>query len=132
MISDEEDRLLEIDVIEPYQYPRWLSNVVVVKKKNGKWRVCIDFTNLNKACLKDSYPLPKIDQLVDATAGYKRMSFLDAYSGYNQIKMNERDRIHTAFCNDPKFLKAFNLENNYGLSKNQRVFFFLILNLKLL
>ena len=52
---------------------------------------------LNKACLKDSYPLPKIDQLVDATVGYERMSFLDAYSGYNQIKMNERDRIHTAF-----------------------------------
>ena len=74
--------------------------MVVVKKKNGKWRVCIDFTNLNKACPKDSYPLPKIDQLVDATAGYERMSFLDAYSGYNQIKMNENDRIHTAFITE--------------------------------
>ena len=100
VISDEVDRLLEIDAIEPCQYPRWLSNVVVVKKKNGKWRVCIDFTNLNKACPKDSYPLPKIDQLVDATAGYERMSFLDAYSGYNQIKMNEKDRIHTAFITE--------------------------------
>ena len=70
------------------------------KKKNGKWRVCIDFTNLNKACPKDSYPLPKIDQLVDATAGYERMSFLDAYSGYNQIKMSEKDRIHTAFITE--------------------------------
>ena len=83
VISDEVDRLLEIDTIEPCHYPVWLSNVVFVKKKNGKWRVCIDFTNLNKAYLEDSYPLPKIDQLVDVTAGYERMSFLDAYSGYN-------------------------------------------------
>ena len=82
-MSDEVDRLLETDVIEPCHYPDWLSNIVVVKKKNGKWRVCIDFTNLNKACPKDSFPLPKIDQLVDATTGYERMSFLDAYSGYN-------------------------------------------------
>jgi len=100
VISDEVDRLLEIDAIEPCQYSRWLSNVVVVKKKNEKWRVCIDFTNLNKACPKDSYPLPKINQLVDATAGYERMSFLDAYSGYNQIKMKEKDRIHTAFITE--------------------------------
>ena len=78
IVSDEVDRLLETDAIEPCHYPDWLSNVVVVKKKNGKWRVCIDFTNLNKACPKDSFPLPKIDQLVDATAGYERMSSLDA------------------------------------------------------
>ena len=73
---------------------------MVVKKKNGKWRVYIDFMNLKKACPKDSYPLPKIDQLVDVTAGYERMSFLDAYSGYNQIRMNEKDRIHTAFITE--------------------------------
>ena len=84
-MSDEIDILMEIDMIEPYQYPKWLSNMVVVKKKNGKQRVCIDFTNLNKASPKNSFPLPKIDQLVNATAGYKRMSFLDAYLGYNQI-----------------------------------------------
>ena len=77
-----------------------MSNVVVVKKKNGKRRVCIDFTNLNKACPKDSFPLPKIDQLVDATAKYERMSFLDAYSGYNQIRMKKEDRIHTAFVTE--------------------------------
>lgn len=97
IVSEEVDRLLEINAIEPCQYPDWLSNVVIVKKKNGKWRVCIDFTNLNKACPKDSFPLPKIDQLVDATTGYERMSFLDAYSGYNQIRMNKKDRIHMAF-----------------------------------
>ena len=62
--------------------------------------VCINFTNLNKACLKDSYPLPTIDQLVDATDGYKRMSFLDTYSQYNQIKMNEDNRIHTVFITE--------------------------------
>ena len=66
IVSDKIDILLEIDAIEPCHYPEWLSNVVVVKKKNGKWMVCIEFTNLNKACLKEDFPLPKIDQLVDA------------------------------------------------------------------
>ena len=61
IISEEVDRLLGVGAIEPCQYPSWLSNVVVVKKKNGKWRVCIGFTNLNKAYSKDSYPLPKIN-----------------------------------------------------------------------
>ena len=73
---------------------------MVVKKKNGKWKVYIDFTNLNKACSKDRFPLSKIDQLVNATAGYERMSFLDAYSGYNQIQINEEDLIHTAFVTE--------------------------------
>ena len=70
---------------------------MVVKKKNGKDRVCIDFTNLNKACLKDNFPLPKIHQMVNATTKYPRISFLDAYYGYNQISMKKEDRIHTAY-----------------------------------
>ena len=70
-----------MDAIEPCQYPYWLSNVVVVKKKISKWRVYIDFTNLNKACPNDSFSFPKINQLVDAIAGIERMSFLDAYLG---------------------------------------------------
>ena len=68
-------------------YPEWLANTVVVKKKNGKWRVCVDFTDLNKACLKDLFPMPRIDQLVDATAGHPQMSFLDAFQGYHQIPL---------------------------------------------
>ena len=55
----------------------------MVKKPNGKWRTCIDFTDLNKACPKDSFPIPRIDQLVDATSGNQLLSFMDAYLGYN-------------------------------------------------
>ena len=63
----------------------------MVKKANGKWRICIDFTDLNKARLKDSYPLPWIDVLVDSTAQLRLLSFIDAFSGYNQIRMDEAD-----------------------------------------
>uniref|UniRef100_A0A2N9F8W7 Integrase catalytic domain-containing protein n=1 Tax=Fagus sylvatica TaxID=28930 RepID=A0A2N9F8W7_FAGSY len=79
------------------EYKPWLSNTVVVKKKNGKWRVCVDFTDLNKACPKDPFPLPKIDQLVDSTAGHERMSFLDAFQGYHQIALRKEDQEKTAF-----------------------------------
>ena len=70
---------------------------MVVKKKNRKWRVCVDFTNLNKACLKDPFPMPQIDQLVDATVGHPRMSFLDAFQGYNQIPLALDDQEKIAF-----------------------------------
>ena len=63
----------------------------MVKKANGKWRICVDFTDLNKACPKDSYPLPHIDQLVDSTTGHKLLSFMDAFLRYNQIRMDEAD-----------------------------------------
>jgi len=84
-VNEEVQKLLEAGSIVEVRYPDWLSNPVVVKKKNGKWRVCIDFTDLNKACPKDSFPLPRIDQLVEATAGNELLSFMDAFSGYNQI-----------------------------------------------
>ena len=72
-------------------FPEWLANVILVKKENGKWRMCMDFTNLNKACLKESFPLSRIDQLVDSIVGYKLLTFMDAFLGYNQIKMAEED-----------------------------------------
>ena len=68
-----------------------MANVVMVKKSNGKWRICVDFTDFNRACPKDSYPLPQIDTLVDSTARHELLSFIDAFLGYNQIKMNEED-----------------------------------------
>ena len=70
---------------------------MVVKKKNGKWHVCVNFTNLNKACLKDPFPVPRIDQLVDATMGHPRMSFLDAFQGYHQIPLALPNQEKTDF-----------------------------------
>ena len=67
----------------PIKHPKWLSNVVPVKKKNDQIRCCVDFHNLNKACLKDEFPLPNIDLLVDLAAGSSMFSFMDGYSGYN-------------------------------------------------
>jgi len=74
--------------------------VVLVKKASGKWRMCVDFTDLNKACPKDSYPLPSIDALVDNASGCRLLSFLDAFSGYNQIMMHPRDECKTAFMTE--------------------------------
>ena len=72
-------KLKQVGAIKEVFYPEWLANTVVVKKKNGKWRVCVDFIDLNKAYPKDPFSLPRIDQLVDAIVGHLRMSFLDAF-----------------------------------------------------
>ena len=82
------NKLKQAGTIKEIFYPEWLANTVVVKKKNGKWRVCVDFTNLNKFYLKDPFPIPRIDQPVDATVGHPRMSFLDAFQGYHQIPLS--------------------------------------------
>ncbi|BFG30704.1 hypothetical protein CerSpe_169780 [Prunus speciosa] len=75
-----------------------LTNVVLVAKKDkGMWRVCVDYTDLNKACPKDNFPLPRIDQLVNSTSGNQLLSFMDVYSGYNQIMMHEDDKAKTSF-----------------------------------
>ena len=91
------DKLLAVGFIKEIQYPEWLSNVVVVPKKNDKWRVCIDYTNLNDACLKDTFSLPQIDLFVDSTAGPELLLFLDTYSGYNHILMYPSDMAKIPF-----------------------------------
>ena len=80
-------RLKEVATIKEVFFPEWLVNTVIVRKKNGKWRVCVDFTDLNRACPKDPFPMPKIDQWVDATYEHPRMSFLDTFQGYHQITL---------------------------------------------
>ncbi|XP_013624768.1 PREDICTED: uncharacterized protein LOC106330925 [Brassica oleracea var. oleracea] len=79
-VNEEVNRLLGAGSIAEVHYPEWLANPVVVKQKNGKWRVCVDFTDLNKACPKDNYPLPNIDRLVESTAGNEMLTFMDAFS----------------------------------------------------
>lgn len=85
------------DFIFEIDYPEWLINVVLVRKQNGKWMMCIDYIDLNKACLKDFYPLSHIDQLINATSGYSLLSFLDAFSGYNYISMCKEDILTMVF-----------------------------------
>ena len=82
-IRDEVIKLKQAGYIKEVSYTEWLANTVVVKKKSGKWRVCVDFTYLNKACPKNPFPMPRINQLVDATVSHPRMSFLDAFQGYH-------------------------------------------------
>ncbi|KAL0439743.1 UNVERIFIED_CONTAM: Polyprotein P3 [Sesamum latifolium] len=83
--------------IEEIQFPEWLSNVVLVPKPGGKWRMCIDFMDLNKACPKDFYPLPRIDQLVDSTSGCELLSMMNASQGYHQIMLAPEDRKRVSF-----------------------------------
>ncbi len=92
--------LIKAEFIREAKYTTWLSNVVLVKKSNGKWRMCVDYTDLNKACPKDAYPLPNIDKLVDNSSGFQLLSFMDAYSGYNKIPMHPADQEKTAFMTD--------------------------------
>ena len=97
IIQAEVDNLLKDGFIREVKYPEWLANVVVVPKKRGKWRVCVDYTDLNDVYPKDSFPLPRNDQIVDASAGHGMFSFLDAFSGYHQIPMYPPDAEKTFF-----------------------------------
>ena len=96
-INEEVGKLLQEKAIRKVEYLEWLTNVVLVKKANCKWWLCIDFTDINRACPNDSFPLPRIDLIVDATAGHKLLSFMDAFSGYNQISMDPNDQEKTSF-----------------------------------
>lgn len=92
--------LLDAKFISEIKYPEWISNMVLVKKASGKWMMCVDYTNLNPACLKVSYPLPSINQLVDNSASYQLLSFMDAYFGYNQIPMSGPDLLKNKFMTE--------------------------------
>ena len=96
-IKDEVIKLKQVRAIKEVFYLKWLANTVVVKKKNEKWRVCVDFTDLNKACLKDPFLMPRIDQLMNAIVGHHRMSFLDAFQGCHQISLALKDQEKTVF-----------------------------------
>jgi len=93
----EATKLLDAKFIGKACYTTWMANVVLVKKPSCKWRMCIDYINLNKACPKDAYPLPNIDRLVNDVVGNRVLSFLDAYSRYNQISMAPSDMIKIVF-----------------------------------
>ncbi|CAL8168084.1 unnamed protein product [Prunus armeniaca] len=96
----EVDKLSSIGFIKEVDYPTWLANVVMVRKPLKGWCICVDYTNLNRACPKDSFPLPRIDQLVDTTAGHALLSLMDTYSRYNKIFMHPDDQAHTSFITD--------------------------------
>jgi hypothetical protein len=96
-IGEEIARLLVAGFIMEVFYPDLLANPVLVLKKNNTWRMCIDYTSLNKACPKDPFALLRIDQVIDSTAGCDLLSFLDAYSGYHQIPLYQPDQIKTSF-----------------------------------
>jgi hypothetical protein len=97
VVKSEVQRLLDATVIREVMYPKWLANIVPVKKKNGKWKMCINFTNLNKATPKDNYTLPRMDQVIDSAASAAIMSLLDCFSGYHQCWMVKEDEEKTSF-----------------------------------
>ncbi|KAM1216401.1 hypothetical protein EV1_012756 [Malus domestica] len=120
----EVEKLKGIGFVREVNYPTWVANVVLIKKNPTKeslllqkvlWRMCVDYTDLNKGCPKDSFPLPLIDKLIDSTAGCELLSFMDAYLGYNQILMNPPNQEHTAFTTDRRLycykVMSFGLKN---------------------
>ena len=120
IILTEVDNLLRVSFIKELKYPEWLTNVVVVPKKGGEWRVCVDYTDLNEACLKDGFPLLRIDQIFDATVGHGILLFLDAFSRYQQIPMHRPDIEKTTFitphglyCYDVMSFDLKNVETTY-------------------
>jgi hypothetical protein len=97
-IKEEVERLLKANFVQPCRYTEWVSNMVPVEKKNTeKIRVCVDFRNLNRVTLKDEYPMPVVDLLINNASGHKMLSFLDGNAGYNQIFMAREDVGKTTF-----------------------------------
>nr|GEX99539.1 reverse transcriptase domain-containing protein [Tanacetum cinerariifolium] len=96
-IQAEVQKLVDAGIMREVYYHDWLSNPVMVKKHDGSWRMCVDFTDINRACPQDCYPLPEIDWKVESLCGYPFKFFLDAYKGYHQIQLAEADEQKTAF-----------------------------------
>jgi hypothetical protein len=88
---------LDARFVREVAYPQWLANVVMVRKKNENWRMCTDFTDINKCCPKDNFPLTKIDQIINSAAGCDIMALLDCFSGYHQIWLRKEDKEKTNF-----------------------------------
>jgi hypothetical protein len=103
-IYEEVKKLLNAGFVWEVHHPRWLANPVVVPKANGMLQMCIDYTSLNKACLKDPFPLPRIDHIVDSTSGCDLLYFLDAYLSFHQIPMFREDEENIAFIAAPTAL----------------------------
>ena len=96
-IKEEVQKQINAGFLVTSVYPQWLANIVPVAKKDVKVRMCVDYRDLNRACPKDDFPFPHIDVLVDSTAKFKVFSFMDGFSGYNQIKMAPEDMEKTTF-----------------------------------
>ena len=97
IVQKELQKMLAAGIIAPTRHSSWCSNLVVVRKKNGSIRICIDFRNLNTSCLKDNYPLPDMETLLQRVTGSGMMSMLDGFSGYNQVLVNKEDQHKTTF-----------------------------------
>jgi hypothetical protein len=97
IVKEELQKMLDVDFIYPISDSRWVSPLVIIPKKNGKWRICVDYRELNKATQKDHFPLPFIDQVLDTLAGKKFFCFLDDFSGYNKIHIAPEDQDKTTF-----------------------------------
>ena len=113
-IGEDIAKLLVAGFIKEVYHPEWLANPVLVQKKSGKWRMCVDYTGLNKACPKNSFSLPCIDQIVNSTSGCETLCFLDAYFGYHQIAM-KRVRSARNFFHHP--IRIILLYHNAARSK---------------
>ena len=114
-IAEEVYKLEDIDFIREVYYLNWLANVVMVKKVNGKWRMCIDFSELNKACLKDGYLLSCVNFLVDSIAQHQLLSFMDAFSSCNHIKLDKASQEKMSFITNQGLfcykVMSFSLKN---------------------
>jgi hypothetical protein len=96
-VKKEIEKMLEVGFIRPCKYAEWISSIVPVQKKDGRWQVCVDFRDLNRATPKDEYPMPVAETLINAVVGKKILSFMDGNAGYNQIFMTPKDIHKTAF-----------------------------------